>query len=213
METISDTLLLDLPRLHGLWPHWVQVSPTGEIVIVPGTEWSSVDTAIAAIGLLDAQVGLEVDPSGTEQMLQSIDWDGLVLPGGISHGYTNGGERLPYAWDVFGGETWLVELAYAGATGQVASISYPEPPTANGSGFIDELAWLFVPPPTGRDVWGVDWTTYRIDASESQIAYYPTQHPRTCFARLGLLGLSAAEVAGHGYEFGAEERLSAPGPK
>lgn len=194
VETISDTLLLDLPRLHGLWPHWVQVSPAGEIVIVPGTEWSSVDTAIAAIGLLDAQVGLEVGASGTEQMLQSIDWDGLVLPGGISHGYTNGGERLPYAWDVFGGETWLVELAYAGATGQVASIGYPEPPTANGSGFIDELAWLFVPPPTGRDVWGVDWTAYRIDASESQIAYYPTQHPRICFTRLGLLGLSAAEV-------------------
>lgn len=192
--TISDTLLLDLPRFHGLWPHWVRVSSVGEIVIVEGTEWSSVDTVIAAIGLLTAQSALGMDTSGTEQMLQEIDWDGLVTLGGISHGYTYAGDLLPYAWDVFGGESWLVDLAYSGVTGRVAPISYPSPATANGSGFIDELAWLFVPPPSGQDYWGTNWPEYRATAAADQLFYYPTHQPASCLSRLGLFGLSAAEV-------------------
>ena len=191
---IENTLLLDLPRFRGLWPHWVKVSPAGEIAIAPNTEWSSVDTVIAAIGLLAAQGGLGMDTSGTEQMLQSIDWIDLVTPGGISHGYTHTGDVIPYAWDVFGGESWLVELVYAGVNGQVAPITYPSPATANGSGFIDELAWLFVSPPSRLDYWGTDWTAYRLAAADSQIDYYPTQNPTPCVAKLGLFGLSAAEV-------------------
>ena len=89
------------------------------------TEWSSVDTVIAAIGLLEAQSGLGLDTSGTEQLLQEIEWDDLVTEKGISHGYTYSGDLIPYAWDVFGGESWLVELAYAGVTGQVAPLAYP----------------------------------------------------------------------------------------
>ena len=194
VNQISNTLLLDLPRFHGLWPHWVKTSPTGAITLVQNTEWSSVDTVIAVIGLIDAQNGLGLDTSGAEQMLQTIDWQALVMPGGISHGYTYAGDLIPYAWDVFGGESWLVELAYAGATGQVAHLAYPTPPTANGSGFIDELAWLFVPPPSGQDYWGTDWTSYRSAAAEYQVSYHLTQDPTTCFAKLGLFGLSAGEV-------------------
>ncbi len=194
VNKISKTLLLDLPRFQGFWPHWVKVSPENEIVIVPNTEWSSVDTVIAAMGLLTAQSGLGMDTSGTEQMLRAINWDGLVLPGGISHGYTYTGDLIPYAWDVFGGESWLVELVYAGVTGQVAPISYPSPPTANGSGFIDELAWLFVSPPSGLDNWGTDWALYRLEAAENQISYYPAHYHQTCYGQLGWFGLSAAEI-------------------
>jgi hypothetical protein len=192
--TISDTLLFNLPRFHGVWPHWVRVSPAGMLEIVPGTEWSSVDTIIAAVGLLAAQGGLGLDTSGTEQMLQAVDWTGLALPGGLSHGYTYAGDLIPYAWDVFGGETWLVELVCAGATGQVQPIAYASPPTANGSGFIDELAWLLVPPPSKLDVWGTDWTAYRLASADMQISYYPTHYPQSCFDQLGLFGLSAGEV-------------------
>lgn len=194
VSRISDTLLLDLPRYHGLWPHWVKVSPDGAIAIVENTEWSSVDTAIAAIGLLAAQNGLGMDPSGTEQMLRAVDWDDLATPNGISHGYSYSGDLLPWPWDVFGGESWLVELAYAAATGQVAPMTYPSPPTFNGSGFIDELAWLFVLPPSGQDAWGTDWTSYRLEAADGQIQYYPSHGATSCFARVGLFGLSAAEV-------------------
>jgi hypothetical protein len=169
---IGDTLLFDLPRFHGLWPHWVGVSSTNAITIVYGMEWSSVDTVIAATALLAAQNGLGMDTSGTEQMLKAIDWNDLVTSNGISHGYTYDGEPIPYTWDVFGGESWLVALAYAGATGQVAPIASPAPPTANGSGFIDELPWLFVPPPSGRDCWGTDWASYRLAAANNQILYY-----------------------------------------
>jgi len=191
---ISDALLSKLPRSHGLWPHWVKASPTGEFTIVPNTEWSSVDTVIASIGLLEAQSGLEMDTSGTEQMLQAIEWKDLVTPKGISHGYTYTGELIPYTWDVFGGESWLVELAYASVTGEVGLITYDAPPTANGSGFIDELAWLFVPPPAWLDYWGTDWSSYRNKSVDNQLSYFPDHDPGACFIQLGLFGLSAGEI-------------------
>jgi hypothetical protein len=194
VDKIGNTLLDQLPRFHGLWPHWVNVSTTGEISIVYGTEWSSVDTVIAAIGLLEAQSGLGMDTSRTEEMLRKIEWDELVTPNGISHGYFYSGDAIPYAWDVFGGESWLVELAYAASTGKVTPLAYPSPPTANGAGFIDELTWLFVPPPSGRDYLGTDWTSYRLDASVRQISYYPERVASSCFSRFGLFGLSAGEV-------------------
>ncbi|MBC8252622.1 MAG: DUF3131 domain-containing protein [Ardenticatenia bacterium] len=196
INRVGHTLLIETPRFHGLWPHFVRISAdTGAVTIVPGTEWSSVDTVIAAIGLLAAQGGLGLDTAGTEQMLRAIDWDDLVKPDGmISMGYTYQGERIPWAWDIFGGESWLVELAYAGATGEVAAIRNPAPPTANGSGFIDELAWLFVPPPVGPDYWGTDWLEYRSAAADKQIHYYRNDYSGSCFDQLGLFGLSAAEA-------------------
>jgi hypothetical protein len=194
VSVISDTMLTDVPRFRGLWPHWVSVSPTGVITIVYGTEWSSVDTVIGAVGLLDAQSGLGLDTAGTESMLRTIDWAGLVIPGGISHGYTYAGDPIPYAWDVFGGESWLVALAYAGATGQVAPIVYSTPPTANGSGFIDELAWLYVMPPSGTDYWETDWAQYPLSAANDQVLHYSVSDPTSCPAQLDLFGLSAAEV-------------------
>ena len=192
VEKIGTTLLL-LPELHGLWPHWVKTSPAEGISIVKDTEWSSVDTVIAALGLLEAQSGLGLDTSGVEHKLQGIEWNNLVAAGGISHGYTYSGALIPYTWDVFGGESWLVELAYAGAAGQIAPLTYSTPPTANGSGFIDELVWLFVPPPAGQDHWGTDWAAYRAAAVYRQVKYYSTQAPVACFTRSGLFGLSAAK--------------------
>ena len=193
VNKISDTLLHRLPRNHGLWPHWVRMTADGVFEIVPGTEWSSVDTVIAAIGLLDAQQALGLEPSATEQMLRDIEWKDLLTEKGISHGYTFDNTLIPYAWDVFGGESWLVEFAYASATGKLAPLAYPTAPTANGSGFIDELAWLYVRPPTSPDYWETDWTAYRSDSAEKQMQYF-SENTSACVAKLGLFGLSAAEV-------------------
>lgn len=194
VANISDTLLLDVPRHDsGLWPHFV-ISQTGAITIAPGTEWSSVDTVIATLGLLDGQSGLGLNTSGTEAMVNSIDWPALIRPGGISHGYRYDGEPLPSAWDVFGGESWLVELAYASASGQATALAFPSPPTANGSGFIDELAWLYLLPPTEADYWSNDWEAYRQIAADVQVQYYKGDYPGGCFDQLGLFGLSAGEV-------------------
>ncbi len=196
VDRIGRALLHETPRYRGLWPHFVQVSPEGAITIVPGTEWSSVDTVIAAIGLLTAQHGLGLDTAAAEEMLRAIDWADLTAgPGGmIAHGYAFAGDRLPGAWDTFGTESWLVELAYAAATGRVAPLAHPAPPTANGSGFIDELAWLFVRPPSAPDTWGVAWPAYRSTAANKQIGYYPRKDAASCVAQAGLFGLSAAEV-------------------
>lgn len=204
VSRISYALLVDAPRYRGLLPHFVEVSPTGIIRIAPGTEWSSVDTVIAAVALLSAQSSLGVDTSGAEELLRAIDWDELIGPEGmISQGYGFDGKRVGYDdkdkrvewfWDVFGGESWLVGLAHAGATGEVAAIRDATPPTANGSGFIDELAWLFIPPPTEPDTWGTDWTDYRLVAAAQQIRYYPEDYADSCFDQLGLFGLSAAEA-------------------
>ena len=86
VNKIGEALLLKLPRPHGLWPHWVKTSSTGEFAIVENTEWSSVDTVIAALGLLEAQTGLGLNPSGTERFLEGIDWNGLVTEQGILTG-------------------------------------------------------------------------------------------------------------------------------
>ncbi len=192
---ISNTLLLDIPRYNGIWPHFVEIiTPTNNITIAVNTEWSSVDTIIAAISLLEAQQALGLDTSGTISMLQNIDWDPLVLTTGISHGYSYTQSLLTSTWDTFGGESWLVGWAYAAATGKIAPLKYPNPPTANGSGFIDEIAWLFAPPPPKCDIWGAHWPSYRPKAVDTQVSYYSTNYPTSCFSQLDLFGLSAAEV-------------------
>ena len=214
---IGESLLsANMPRFQGLWPHFVNVSATGNVSIAPGTEWSSVDTAIAAISLLSAQSSLGLDTSGTEEMIRFIAWDDMSSPDGVSHGYWYNGDPIPYLWDVFGGESLLVELAYASATSQTSSLSYPTPPTANGAGFIDELAWLYIPSPPRLDFWGNDWGAYRNMAADLQVQYYNTHYPGSCFDQLGLFGLSAAEVptpwaVGSTYQaFGVGGRFSDP---
>lgn len=197
---IGQALLVETPRFHGLWPHFVTVSPDSVIAIAPGTEWSSVDTVIAAIGLLTAQHALALDTAVTEQMLRDVDWDDLTLPdGAVSMGYDDQGQRIPWGWKDFGTEAWLVQLAYASGTGKVVSMARPNPPTVNGSGFIDEMAWLFVPPPDSPDYWGTDWAAYRNEAADKQIGFFLETDPASCFAQLGLFSLSAGEMPNGAY--------------
>jgi len=73
-------------------------------------------------------------------------------------------------------------------------MAYPSPPTADGSGFINELAWLFAPPPLSPDYWGTNWVAYRQAAAYTQTSYYSDHYPASCLSQHGLFGLSAAEV-------------------
>jgi len=197
-EIVTDTAaaLMALPRCHGLWPHFVQ---NGQAE--PGEEWSSLDSIIAITALLEAQEALGLDTADIEQVLADIDWAGLILPdGSISHGFEYDpndpsfcGQRLEDRWKDFGTESWLANFGYAAATGNVAEMDHT-PPTFNGSGFIDELAWLVVPP-VERDRWGTEWQTYRGQAADRQRAYYQDDYPHhPCYEPLELFGLSAAEV-------------------
>jgi len=83
VNRIGRALLVDAPRYHGLLPHFVRVSEAGDITIVPGTEWSSIDTTIAAVGLLAAQGSLGLSSTGTEDLLRAVAWADLSEPNGM----------------------------------------------------------------------------------------------------------------------------------
>lgn len=177
--------MLALPTCHGLWPHFAR---NGQIA--PDTEWSSLDSVIAVVGLIEAQQALGLDTSAAEGVLTGIDWAALEADGLASHGFdTACSSPLTQTWTDFGGESWLVAFGMAAGTGGTLRFDHV-PPTANGSGFIDELAWLLLPPPSS-DHWGTDWAGYRKQAAAHQVRYYAA-HP--CYGPAGLFGLSAAEV-------------------
>ncbi|MCA9920256.1 MAG: hypothetical protein KC445_20010 [Anaerolineales bacterium] len=192
-ETIVTKItdgLTGLADCHGLWPHF-----TKNGVIAAETEWSSVDTIIAQIALIEANqaLGLTAGTTKSENALNSIVWTEVLSDNGqISHGFDTGCTALlPNTWNDFGGETWLANFGYAAAAGNVTAVA-TRPPTYNGSGFIDEIAWLFMPAPY-RDRWEMDWNAYRDTAVYSQTMYYEDlNHP--CYPPTGLFGLSAAEV-------------------
>jgi hypothetical protein len=210
----TSQALLALPRDSDacggshLWPHFIDHGH-----IKKGTEWSSIDTVIAAISLIEARQALGLDASAVEQVLKDVDWTKLISEGYIGHGYSDTCERIPWNWDSFGLESWIVNLGYAAATGKIANFDH-NPPTWNGGGFIDELAWLLMPSPD-RDRWGTEWNTYSQEAADRQLAYYQCPgdqavgnhlckglsflegcsccQNQTCFGNLGLFGLSPAE--------------------
>lgn len=192
-QIVSQTTgaLLSLPDCHGLWPHFVT---NGQIT--GDTEFSSVDTVIAMLALVEANQAMNL-PAGAEAVVEAwrqIAWDQLITPANqISHGYdTNCTVPLAHGWYDFGTETWLANFGYGAATGLFADMD-ATPPTFNGSGFIDELAWLFLPAPV-EDRWGIRWQEYRETAVDAQIAYYQKPPPHPCYVPRGLFGLSAAEV-------------------
>jgi hypothetical protein len=190
-KTTEALLALPTDACGGnLWPHFVHHGQ-----IVPGTEWSSIDTAIALLALIEARQALDLETTEVETVLTSIAWDDLVLTDGhLSHGYRDDCQPIEPTgeggWRDFGTESWLINFAYAAANGNVADFDHT-PPTYNGSGFIDELAWLLVPAPC-QDRWGTGWIAYREQAADAQLAYYQ-EHP--CYGGPPrLFGLSAAEV-------------------
>lgn len=222
-EIVSKTTqgMLSVPRDNQcgsggsrLWPHFVDHGQ-----IVSGTEWSSIDTVIATMALLEAQEALGLDTTGVISVLQGINWDTLILPNGsISHGYLSNCDLIELDWKPFGLESWIVNLGYAAATGKTAEFDHT-PPTWNGGGFVDELAWLLVPP-SCPDRWGTDWCAYSQQAVGHQLAYYRCQEAEAngycrynhwcreldancscsccrdhrCYGELGLFGLTPNEV-------------------
>ncbi len=187
---ITNTFL-SLPTLNGLLPHFVEdPNPSDGLVdlqIIPGTEFSSVDTTAGLLPLLEARQLLGLSTTMVEQLFIDINWENLILPNGtISHGYTDTGELLPTGWDVWSSESFLVGWAYAAArpNAPLADLVFPTPPTFDGAQFNDELAALFLNM-TGIDVWGNDWQAYRTKAAN--------EHVNAGAAMGGLL--SPAEVA------------------
>lgn len=139
------------------------------------------------------------DTSALETMLRQVDWADLTdgFTRSASHGYKQDGTKIPYRWDTFGGETFLLAVAFTAANpGRILRIeAYPQAPTWDGSGFNDEIATLLFPM-IGVDYWMNKWDPYPPDgyryvAFRKQMDYI-SAFPR--YSELGLFGLSASEV-------------------
>jgi len=199
-----------LETAHGLLPHFVR-REAGTYRIHPGTEFSTVDTAIYAQSMLLAALMLGEHAIAEEVITQirQIDCASLRPPGGhLSHGYAEDAvSLLPHGWQDWGGETALVML--------MAGIADPEhrpPPMQHpgkawqGTGFITELQSLFHPDfdsdePDAHD--GVRWLSVRRAMLGAQRAYIPKRWPQSPAAIEGVYGLSAGENRhGNGYHVG-----------
>jgi hypothetical protein len=187
VEEINDAMLA-VPHCHGVLAHFVD---NGAVA----GEYSSVDTAIALVALLEANLALGLSGTEARELLDRIEWDLLLTPANeVSHGFNTAcTQPLASVWTDFGTESWLVAFVVAAATGEVPDFDLT-PPTANGSGFIDELAFLLIRPPA-IDEQGIAWLDYRNGAADAQIDYYEDPD-HACYASRDLFGLSAGERPG-----------------
>lgn len=179
--------ILSLPRFHGLLPHFIR-----NWEIVPGTEWSSLDTVIALFSQILACQAVGEDTSALETMVREIDWPDLTAgkTRPVSHGYTTTGDLLPSEWNTFGSESFLIAVAHAAATGDADIVlTRPAAPTWDGSGFNDELAALLFPMDF-TDRWGNDWKQYRDSAFLKQKGFVTL----SSYVEKSLFGISAGEV-------------------
>lgn len=178
-----------IPRALGLLPHFV----TGQ-AITPGTEYSTVDTAIYYHAMLVAAQMLGRDDVTTQLMeaIEEIDFERLQDDEGwIVHGVEDDGQTLmPHVWRDWGGETALV-LLLARMAGAPAESLMMEPSGVvfRGVGFIPEIQSLFYPH-FSRDIedalTGINWFQVRRELLQEQIA---------AAIKYGIYGLSAGESA------------------
>jgi hypothetical protein len=185
--------LLQIPRHEsGLLPHFLT---NGDIT--PGTEYSSIDSVLSLMPMILACELAGLDASALRSLLSAIDWTTLTdtLNKPVSHGYSfdqksGTWQMLPYSWDVFGSESWLVSLAASSTLGSVPPLSFVDsvdPKTWNGSGFNDWMGKLFVPLHR-TDVFGVNWSDFLSASTASQLDF----HQGSAFT--SLFGHSASEV-------------------
>ncbi len=199
-----------VPKASGLLPHFMK-RLGGQLMIHPGTEFSTVDTAIYSQAmLLAAQI---IDDKQTAKAvledLRAVDIKSLVGPdGAISHGLrTDGRTRIPFYWRDWGGETALVMLMARMIDPKMEITGMDGGGRAwQGTGFIAEIQSLLHPDfdSTSPDALSrVNWRAARLTMLSAQKSYFPRHLPDSFAARMGLYGLSAGEGPfGTNYEVG-----------
>ena len=207
----TTQVVLGMPRAAGFFPHFARRSVDGVPEIHPGTEYSTVDTAIAlhslrlAAGILDLQdvsaaIGQAVSELNFDLVSDSEGW--------ISHGFSQDGTTpLGSQWRDWGGETALVLALEAMVNGR--------PPRGRmeaggkvfrGVGFITEIEGLFYPDFDRNDpdqVTGAIWPAARRELFERQARYVVEQWPDSAAARGGIFGLSGGEAGMPGVGYSA----------
>jgi hypothetical protein len=186
----SIEALLAVPRepRTGWLPHWLKNGQRH-----PDSEWSTVDTALALLPAIQAATMLSLDSKRTslQAMVDQLNFAAVTTSGQkITHGISAEGTVLPGTWDVWGGETALVQLlrGYRDPCLPDLSITHT-PPAYGGRGFITELGALLVAElgtSSGLvDRWGINWRGERT-------THYLAQ--RSHMGNASIFGLSPAEV-------------------
>ncbi len=201
--------LIELPKAAGFLPHFTCRDGEGRTVLHPGTEFSTVDTAIALISLrLAAQVLELADVSdAVATMIGELDFDLVTSPDGwIGHGFAEDGTTpLASKWRDWGGETALVLALESMVHGREPRGKMERGGRVfRGVEFIAEIQSLFFPDfdrPEPDRVSGTDWPAARRDLLERQRGYFPKYWVDSAAARAGLFGLSGGEAGmpGEGY--------------
>lgn len=195
-----------LPKRHGLLPHFIRRDdrPDASYQITPGSEFSSVDTALYYHSMLLAAEMLEDDEARGELLraVKAIDFASLRNPEGfVSHGeLENEASPLPSVWADWGGETALVLLLQAIAEPRAPDRMSRSGRVHQGVGFIAEIQSLFYPQfsrPRRDKVSGANWLRARRELFQRQRTYFAQDTPA---GDMGVFGVSAGEgPRGEGY--------------
>ena len=192
----------EVPTAKGLLPHFAKFVD-GRPVIHPGTEYSTVDTALFYQSMfLAAQMLDDVELSKSIiARIKAVEFADLILKdGAISHGLKDDGKTMiNFGWRDWGGETVLVMLL-AKMAGFIPSTTVMQTSGKpwQGTGFIAEIQSLFLPDfdSTVPDaVSKVNWHEAREDLLARQKGYFPQMLAKSVAANMGMYGLSAGEGA------------------
>lgn len=205
----TTQVLLGLPKAGGFLPHFTVRREDGSAAIHPGTEFSTVDTAIALQGLRLAATILNLPDvsDAVGNAIAGLDFDTLSdEEGWIRHGMAEDGTTpLVGKWRDWGGESALVLALEAMVPNrQPQGRMEPGGRVFRGVGFIAEIQSLFYPDFDRMDpdlIGGTVWPKARRDLLARQAAYVNEQWPGSPAAVAGLFGISAGEAGmpGAGY--------------
>jgi hypothetical protein len=195
---------------HGLLPHFIRYNQDGVLERHPGTEYSTIDTALFDLSLIISAKILGEDDllrelvaaAGQVKFAALINADGFVSHGVMSDGKT----IIPYHWRDWGGETALVlvmlRLGDSNASARMSNTARPH----QGTGFIAEIQSLLLPDfdlDTSDKVSGANWKEVRKALLRDQKKHAATKLADTEVGKAGIFGLSAGEQRhGMGYAVG-----------
>lgn len=202
--------LLSMNKAAGFFPHFTRRDENGQPVVHPGTEYSTIDTAIALISLrlAGAVLGLDDVQDAIAALISDLDFDlASTADGWISHGFAaDGTTPLASQWRDWGGETALVLMLEGMVAGrEPRGHMNPGGQVFRGVQFISEIQSLFYPDFDREEpdlLGGTVWPAVRRDLLERQLHYVDKFWPDSPAAQAGIFGLSGGEggMPGDGYE-------------
>lgn len=210
-QEIANTLtyLESLPTAAGFFPHFTHREDDGRVTIVPGTEYSTVDTALALHSLLLAAEILESPDLNqrTTALISKLDFNAVTdAEGWINHGFLDDGKTLlNSSWRDWGGETALVLALEAMVENRAPRGKMtPSGEPYRGVGFIAEIQSLFYPDFDRKEpdrITSISWPSIRRKLLEGQMEYPRHHWPDSAAAKAGIFGLSGGEAGmpGAGY--------------